>query len=191
MVLRAGRHQINTTLVLAARHRGTSWRAMPGERVFLSGGIVLPTAGWKRIDQPAGSTSIPPPAPRGSVWVTPLPIMSVHARQIYVNGVRAARPAGNASVILGAMTRNGPQPSTGGAAPGPGYTVALPGLKGWRNPEDMEFTYERQLTYCEFLDLILTWFSALSPPPSASPLHPSWHVQCVVTLREAPPPFPV
>ena len=79
-----------------------------------------------------------------AVWTARLPPELTGAstpRQLYVDGVRAARTSGNASQILGNITDASPTPLTaqsprfGGLR---GYSVSKTTLTGWKNPADIE-----------------------------------------------------
>lgn len=131
VVLLGGTHHLDATLRLTVAHSGLTIRANGRERVTLSGGA--PVTGWRR----SGTD------PR--VWLAQLPpaLMGATPRQLYVNGVRAARASGNASELLGNLTMlptpNTPQnPQTGGL---PGYFAANATLKGWWRVQDAEFVY--------------------------------------------------
>ena len=128
VVLRGGVHRLNRTLALGAADSDTMWAAYPGEKPVVSGGVRLVST-WQRASAPPGA------------WVAAIPAAAVaagvlDARQIYVDGARAFRPTGNASELLGAMVLDRSASA---------YAVSRPGLKGWRNPADLELVYEAQI----------------------------------------------
>eukprot|EP00038_Savillea_parva_P020191 m.30610 g.30610 ORF g.30610 m.30610 type:complete len:825 (+) comp4729_c0_seq1:3-2477(+) len=143
VILRGGRHQLNTTLQLTAQHKGTTWRAMAGERPVVSGGVQLPHTAWRvsADNKPWGDTR----TPGLSVWSTPIPQSAAMARQIYVNGIRAYRTSGNASILFQTMTPLTRSPNGTYGPVGPGYSVTSSVAKTWRNPSDLEFVYARQV----------------------------------------------
>ena len=68
------------------------------------------------MSAPSATSKDPPP----NTWSAPIPASASHARQVYVNGVRAVRTCGNASELFGAMTAIHPQSNT---SVGVGYAV--------------------------------------------------------------------
>jgi len=114
--LSAGTFRLSQPLVLDARDSGTNghrvlWQGSPGT-VFSGGSQVT---GWTPDDG------------RPGLWSAPAPAGLDNTRQLYVNGVRAARASGSVPVQLTRTTT--------------GYTASSDVLAHWRNPSDMEFVY--------------------------------------------------
>jgi hypothetical protein len=80
---------------------------------ILSGGIEV--TGWKLSD------------PQKNIWSAPAPSQLKNTRQLYVNGVRAARARGLLPVTLTEDDH--------------GYTADSDAMSHWRNPSDIEFVY--------------------------------------------------
>jgi len=89
------------------------FRAMPGERPVLSGGVRI--TGWKKIDQSR------------NLWTAPVPPSVTDSRQLYIDGVRATRTRGRLPVGV-TMTATG-------------YTAADTRMAAWKHPSNLEFVY--------------------------------------------------
>jgi hypothetical protein len=110
-----GTYQLAAPLALTSRDSGTGghdviWTAASGAHPVISGGV--PITGWTK-----GS---------GNVWSAPAPA-GLNTRQLYVNGVRAARARGAAPVTLTWTST--------------GYTASGGAMSSWRNKGDLEFVY--------------------------------------------------
>lgn len=115
--LRGGTYHLGAPITLDAGDSGQNghriiWRAAQGQRPVLSGGT--PVTGWTRTD--------------GGVWKADVPSW-VDSRQLYIDGRRAQRAGGPAS-LLGAMTRTDT-----------GYTITKTAIDDWSNISDTELVY--------------------------------------------------
>lgn len=111
--LAGGVYRLKTPLTLTAADSGLSLQAAAASTVTLSGGIRI--TGWKLIDA------------KRSLWSARVPPEIVAPRQIYIDGVRAARAQGRLPVHL-TMTATG-------------YTADSDLLSHWKHPEELEFVY--------------------------------------------------
>ena len=116
-------------------------------------------AGWKRGGKNNTAVETKEDVQSPPIWSAPVPqealarmaVVGSSPRQIYVNGKRAQRTSGNATVLFGAMKYRGGTPggkqTPKGVVPSgtAGYTVQHPTLKGWSAPADMEFVYRAQI----------------------------------------------
>jgi hypothetical protein len=114
--LAPGTFRLTEPLTLDSRDSGRNghvvrWQGSPG--TVLSGGLTV--RHW---------TPVPG---RSGLWSAPAPKGLDNTRQLYVNGVRAARASGPVPVqVIKTAT---------------GYTASADTLAHWRNPSDMEFVY--------------------------------------------------
>jgi hypothetical protein len=114
--LRGGTYATDQSLVFDARDSGTNghniiYKSSPGEKAVISGGQSI--AGWERDS--------------GNVWKARTDIPDF--RQLYVNGVRAAR------------ARGGPLPDAE-IYGGDGYKTSDVNMATWGNQSDIEFIYD-------------------------------------------------
>lgn len=122
VLLGGGSYRLTGPLKLTARDGGraghrVTWRAAPGERPVLDGGVRV--TGWERSGKRA----------RGrEVWQARVP-EKLAARQIYVDGKRAVRArSGRCAKDACKVTADGLT----------GVDAALPGLDDFAHPEDLE-----------------------------------------------------
>jgi hypothetical protein len=113
-----GTYRLTAPLSLNALDSGSGghrviWTAATGAHPVVSGGMRV--TGWTLTD----STR--------NLWSAPVPSGLTDTRQLYVDGVRAARAAGRLPVSL-------TQTATG-------YTASADTMSRWRNPSSIEFVY--------------------------------------------------
>ncbi len=118
VTLQGGVYRLGRPLLLDARDSGTNghavvYAAAPGQVPVISGGRAV--TGWRLVD------------PARHLWAAPAPAGLENTRQLYVDGVRAARARGRLPVAL----RETPA----------GYVASSDLMAGWRNPTDIEFVY--------------------------------------------------
>jgi hypothetical protein len=92
------------------------WAGAPGATAVISGADRI--SGWKLINASK------------NIWAAPVPA-TLRTRQIYVNGARASMTIGRVPVRVRAAWN--------------GYTASSSVMSHWRNPNQMEFVYDRQL----------------------------------------------
>jgi len=117
--LRGGTYALSETFQLTAEDSGTNgfnvyYKAYPGEKPILSGGI--PLTGWSLHDSELG------------IYRTEVPT-TLETRQLYVNGVRAIRAKGGE--LPGAVKTE------------TGYTTTDQSMAGWKNADDIEFVFRK------------------------------------------------
>ena len=100
---------------------------------IVSGGVAI--TGWTLAN-----------ASRG-LWVAPLPSAAIHARQLYINGVRSSRARGNASVLFGQLAIDPPNMTSQNGTTARGYRAERATLASWNlsKAADMEFIYTAQI----------------------------------------------
>jgi len=116
--LAGGDYRLTSPLALSTADSGTNgaitWQAEPGAQPVISGGVRV--SGWTQFDTSK------------NIWVASVP-SSLNTRQVYVNGVRAARASGALPVSV-------TQTSTG-------YTTASGDpMAKWANQSQIEFVYK-------------------------------------------------
>lgn len=118
--LESGTYRLAHTLTFNSTDSGhpghlATWAAAPGATPVISGALRI--THWKLADS------------KKQIWQASVP-KSLNTRQLYVNGVRAFMPAGQAPVKL-SLTKSGYHASSG--------TMAH-----WRNPSSLSFVYTSQ-----------------------------------------------
>ena len=122
IVLNGGTYRLTAPLRLTAADAGLTFSAAPGERPILSGGIRI--TDWRQVNA------------RENLWAAPVPRSVKNSRQLYINGLRAARTRGlicsgqstatlKATPIDDALIE-GPESVTLAVVAGSGYTVGSP-----------------------------------------------------------------
>lgn len=116
--LAGGDYRLTSTLALTAADSGTNgaitWQAESGTQPVISGGVRV--TGWAQFNSSK------------NIWVANVP-SSLTTRQIYVNGVRAARASGALPVSV-KQTATGYTTSSGDP------------MAGWTNQSGIEFVYQ-------------------------------------------------
>jgi hypothetical protein len=117
--LSPGPYRLSEPLVLDARDSGSGghnviYSAVAPEQVPIVSGAIRVT-GWKLMDRTR------------NLWSAPAPAELKNSRQLYVDGVRAARARGRLPVTV-SVTENG-------------YTANSQVMAHWSNPSDIEFVY--------------------------------------------------
>lgn len=153
VILREGTYRLRKPLKIsaadsAAGGRRVTYRAAPGERPVISGGMRVPRSAWSRFDRKA------------DVWRAR--VGEVHTRELYVDGRRATRAATEEYPA-------GFRPTWNGGGPGSGIEYIPTDLNpaawrdpaAWSRPQDVEA-------------MILTQWKTMSVPvssvvPPASP----------------------
>jgi hypothetical protein len=113
-----GTYRLARTLALGPIDSGYNahdviYTALPGAQPIVSGGLAV--TAWKLAD--AGK----------NLWSAPAPAGLTNTRQLYVNGVRAARTRARPPVTLTATAT--------------GYTASAATMASYKNPSDIEFVY--------------------------------------------------
>jgi hypothetical protein len=115
--LAPGVYRLSRPLVLDARDSGTGGHNViykaTGEFAVVSGGVRV--TGWKLVDGVR------------NLWSAQAPAGLDDTRQLYIDGVRAARARGRLPVTV-------TQTETG-------YTASSPEMASWKNPSGIEFVY--------------------------------------------------
>ena len=131
VVLRGGTYQLSEPLRLGAADSGAnghrvSYRAYPGERPVLSGGV--PITGWTQ-----DTTQL-----NRNRWKAPAPA-DLSTREFYVNGVRATR----SRIVYGLNLTNQGAPSFPAAIQQTptGYVTNNTAMRAWTNPDQIEFVW--------------------------------------------------
>lgn len=118
IVLRGGIYRLTAPLRLTPDDSGSPGHeltiaAAAGEHPVVSGAIRI--GGWHETDTAR------------NLWEATVPTGVSNSRQLYINGVRAARARGRMPVAL--------------TETGTGYVAAGAVMAAWRNPSDIEFVY--------------------------------------------------
>jgi len=146
IVLKGGTHRLEAPLVLGPKNSGVVWKAAPGEKPVISGGVVV--TGW------TADTN-------GRYKAT---VNLDNFRQLWVNGQRAQRARGAAPANMAdwgkieATVKKGVNPPGTTGTPDcvpceldqispAGYTTTDVKLLDWKNPDDIEFGYNAEWTH--------------------------------------------
>ncbi|TAM16379.1 MAG: fibronectin type III domain-containing protein [Rhodanobacter sp.] len=113
ILLQGGTYRLTAPLHLTAADSGTSFSALNGEKVVLSGGVRI--RGWHETN--AGK----------HIWAAHVPDSITNSRQLYINGLRAHMTRGRVPVSLTKTAT--------------GYTASSDVMASWKNPSDIEFVY--------------------------------------------------
>ena len=113
VLLAGGTYRLAEPLALSQQDSGISFMAMKAAHPIISGAVQI--TGWKLADA------------KRNLWQAPAPAALVNSRQLYVNGVRAARAQGALPVTL-QMTPTG-------------YIASNSTMSHWKNISDIEFVY--------------------------------------------------